>query len=159
MATPESKIVKKILTSLKDRGWLAWKVHTSQFGRIGIGDVLAVRGGLLASIEVKTPGKEPTASQDQWLIDVAKHGGLAGCAHDVDEALSIVESAIDPADEMALAVDILRRHGLQKAAALIESKKKFLAAIAMAVAIDTMCRIVASNEYKAMQHERRNDDY
>jgi hypothetical protein len=87
---PETKIVAAIIAALEKRDWLAWKVHTSQFGRPGISDILAVKNGRLASIEVKQPGKTPTLLQSRWLGDIEAHGGLAGVATSVDEALQIV---------------------------------------------------------------------
>ena len=52
---------------------------------IGIGP-----GGLFLSIEVKQPGQRPRPKQRRWRDMVLDRGGLAGTAHNVEEAGLII---------------------------------------------------------------------
>jgi len=52
---------------------------------IGIGP-----GGLFLSIEVKQPGQRPRPDQRKWRDMVLDRGGLAGTAHNVEEAGLII---------------------------------------------------------------------
>ncbi len=55
------------------------------------GDLIGIGpGGLFLSIEVKVPGKNATPAQRKWRDMVLDRGGLAGTAHDVEEAGQII---------------------------------------------------------------------
>lgn len=46
--------------------------------------------GQFVAVEVKTPGKEATDAQSNFLRAIRAHGGLTGVAHSEDEAQGIV---------------------------------------------------------------------
>lgn len=62
-------------------------------GRHGESDIMGHRisDGKAIYIEVKLPGEHPREDQKQFLNAMRSTGALAGCAHSVEEALSIVE--------------------------------------------------------------------
>jgi hypothetical protein len=58
-----------------------------RFGKVGSGDLFAVKDGKFLSVEVKKPKGKPTENQLLWLEDVRLHGGLAVIAHSVQEVV------------------------------------------------------------------------
>lgn len=42
-------------------------------------------------IEVKLPGEHPREDQEKFLEAMRRTGALSGCAHNIEEALSIVQ--------------------------------------------------------------------
>lgn len=56
-----------------------------RFGQKGMADILGLipPAGRLLAIEVKLPGRTPTAYQEAFLDQVRKHGGLAFVAYSV----------------------------------------------------------------------------
>lgn len=74
--TPEALIKKKIREDLKSRG--AYVFSPVQMG-LGIAtvDILACLKGQFIAVEVKVPGKAPTARQDTCLTEVTRAGGVA----------------------------------------------------------------------------------
>lgn len=66
--------VKKLLTKY---GWYYWMPPSNAFGRAGIADFNAVRGGRFLAIETKFGSNKPTPLQRRFLDSIAEHGGLA----------------------------------------------------------------------------------
>ena len=64
-------------------------VKVGRRGDPDIGGML--KGGRTFAIEVKRPGFNPDPLQQKRLDEIAAAGGLAGCAHSVEEAVLIVE--------------------------------------------------------------------
>ena len=52
-----------------------------------------IRSARFLAIEVKQPGKRPTAEQSAWLGLVRSVGGIAGVASSVDDARELVDRA------------------------------------------------------------------
>lgn len=79
------------------QGYLVWRNNTGamtdktgrfiRFGRVGAGDLLAVKGGRFFSIEVKRPGGKPSPHQIQWKQDVEDHGAVALIVYSVEELI------------------------------------------------------------------------
>lgn len=112
----ESQIQRQILDYLKARGIFAWKASstgipigtTGTFRKAtvhGVPDILAVIqreygfhddgsrrciGGLLA-IEVKRPGKKPTAAQETFLRELQKRGAVAFVAYSLQDVIDRLE--------------------------------------------------------------------
>jgi len=63
------------MAQAKALGWLAIKQHGSAFSLAGLPDVLAIKAGRAAWLEVKRPGQSPTP------IQLLRHGQLRdfGC--------------------------------------------------------------------------------
>ena len=61
-------------------------------GQHGESDIFGHRisDGKAIYIEVKLPGEAPRQDQEKFLNAMRAAGALAGCAHSVEEALSIV---------------------------------------------------------------------
>ncbi len=61
-------------------------------GQHGESDIFGHRilDGKAIYIEVKLPGEKPRQDQDKFLKAMRAAGAIAGCAHSVEEALSIV---------------------------------------------------------------------
>ena len=54
-----------------------------------------LKGGAAFYIEVKRPGKKPDDTQANFLASVTRHGGIAGVATSVEEALAIIQPHAD----------------------------------------------------------------
>ena len=91
----ESDVLRAILQYLrlhKDVAWVA-RMNTGamevqgryvKFAFKGCSDIIGqMRDGRFLAVEVKRPGKIPSANQDSFLRMVNQHGGLAFWADDV----------------------------------------------------------------------------
>lgn len=93
MKTPESHEKAEIEAFLKKLGpQVAWwfNPYTAGFGKSGVGDKVVCLLGAFWSIEVKRPGKEPTAIQIRRMNEVRAAGGhaVAGTAEVVIRVLT-----------------------------------------------------------------------
>lgn len=59
----------------KALGWYPLKIHGGPFQVAGIPDLLCLRTGRAVWMEVKQPGKYPTAIQRRRMDDLEKIGG------------------------------------------------------------------------------------
>ncbi len=61
-------------------------------GRRGEPDICGMlHGGRTFKIEVKRPGEEPDERQQRHLDETRAAGGIAGCAHSVEEAIVLLD--------------------------------------------------------------------
>ena len=90
---PESRLVARIRHELDRRGWLTWKNHGGPMSPAGLPDVMAVRNGRLLAVEVKQPGKSPTAIQRLWLERLAAHGAIVAVANGEADVVAAIERA------------------------------------------------------------------
>lgn len=101
----EADVLRDILSALRKHPRVA-RVERRQSGVfrdgerwIGVGrrgdpDITGIlKGGRAFAIEVKRPGEEPNELQARRLEEIKAAGGVAGCAHSVEEAHAIVDSA------------------------------------------------------------------
>ena len=58
----------------------------------GIPDVIAIKGGRVYALELKTPGGRLTEQQEQVLIALREAGATAAHAHGLDQALRLLEA-------------------------------------------------------------------
>jgi hypothetical protein len=105
----EAEILRQCLQYLQLRHIAAWRSNTGaarlsgkggrvrlvRFGVPGQPDVLGVLSpsGRMLAVEVKRPGKTPTAAQAAFLAAVRAAGGVAGCVHSVDELVELLRGA------------------------------------------------------------------
>jgi len=100
---PETRIQNLIRIALSEKGVVNFRNNTGilkdrngravRFGLcVGSADIIGLTPhGRFVAIEVKCEGKKPTEAQVRFIELVKKHGGIAGVAHSVQEALDIVE--------------------------------------------------------------------
>jgi hypothetical protein len=111
----EGDLVRAVMKFLRDTGWKVWRNNTGavrkegkgeaqsvrsgtrtfrvagkksrlvRFGKVGSGDVFALRRGAFLSVECKMPGNSPTPDQRLWMDDVNAHGGHAFVVRSVDD--------------------------------------------------------------------------
>lgn len=106
----ETDIQKACLELLKLRGIKAWRsnnipacdpktgVYRTFHGLKGVADILGIYPrhvrqddgtsttyGLILAVEVKQPGKQPSADQRDFLDSIRRAGGIAIVAHSVQE--------------------------------------------------------------------------
>ena len=98
----ETALQNRIIVALCQNGCVARNHTVGQFytkygtlvniGQHGESDIWGHRisDGKAFYIEVKLPGEEPRVDQQQFLDAMAAAGAITGCAHSVEEALTIV---------------------------------------------------------------------
>lgn len=73
----EGDVKAEVKKLLKARGWMFWMPPANGYGRTGIADIHALRGGTYLAIETKFGGNVPTPMQVEFLRGVETHGGIA----------------------------------------------------------------------------------
>lgn len=111
VATPESKVKKKVHAILKERGAYAVNYIGGAYANNGTPDILVCYCGRFIGIECKAGRGKPTALQIKNLRDIDRAGGLSlvinetnieylmECLHDIQTARSnyrLFESTSDP---------------------------------------------------------------
>ena len=71
--------VKKLLDL---HNWFWFMPPSNAFGRSGISDIIALRGGVFLAIETKFNNKTPTAMQIAFLNSVRAEGGFGFTVHE-----------------------------------------------------------------------------
>ena len=98
----ELNLVHRIETILRKRGCWVLKTHGSNL-RLGVPDLLisypistscGMAVSVFVAIEVKIPGKKPTAIQEYELAKIRKSGGIAFYADDPDSVIETIEREI-----------------------------------------------------------------
>jgi hypothetical protein len=105
----EAVILRQILDYLRLLRIPAWRANSGQMtveaggrvrrvrfnGAAGCSDVLGLLppSGRFLAVEVKRPGRKPTASQQGFLDAVTAAGGLAVCVHSVRELQAALDAA------------------------------------------------------------------
>lgn len=103
MKTEESDIQKACLDALLASGKVAFahvttngKVRLAKGGWLNLGfkgqlDIAGMlKDGRHFEIEIKRPGFQPSEDQENHMLLIRKHGGVAGWATNVDEALEVI---------------------------------------------------------------------
>lgn len=67
----ESSITKSIQKLAKSRGWWVMKIAGGAFQRAGVPDLLLIRDGKAAFMEVKQPGKKATPLQVRVMEEIS----------------------------------------------------------------------------------------
>ena len=87
----EKTIVAKVLAEAKRLGLLAIKNHGSSYSVKGLPDVLAIKDGMCAWMEVKRPGEEPTRIQEHVMRQLAGAGCPVTVVRSASEARRFLE--------------------------------------------------------------------
>lgn len=112
--TPGTRLTNAIMLALSERGCMVWrnvtgtayqgrKVHSDGrtitladsrvivFGLVGSADIIGLTPeGQFIGIEVKAGTDQPSNEQRAWVKAVTHHGGRAGFARSVQEAVDIL---------------------------------------------------------------------
>jgi Holliday junction resolvase len=89
----EKVIVAKGMAVAKSLGFMAIKMHGSQYSLAGLPDVLCLKDGKAYWIEFKRPGEDPTRIQQHRIRELIEHGcpaTVCRSAGDVREFLEAV---------------------------------------------------------------------
>lgn len=63
------------MAQARSLGWWAMKTHGGSYGTVvGLPDVMVIKGGRVAWLEVKRPGEEPTRVQLHRQRELASYG-------------------------------------------------------------------------------------
>ena len=93
MATPEKTIVQKVMAEAKRLGWWRLNVHGGPYQMAGLPDILVIKGGRAAWMEVKVPGKDPTRLQEHRIRELINEAGCpATVVRSVGDAKEFLES-------------------------------------------------------------------
>lgn len=88
----EKTIVAKVMETARSLGWLAMKNHGSNFSLRGLPDVLVIKDGRAAWMEVKRPGEEPTKIQAHRMRELAAAGCPCTTVRSPGDAMAFLES-------------------------------------------------------------------
>ena len=77
MATPESKVKKRVVEILKRHGAYYFYPVTGGYGRSGVPDIVACYRGRFLGIECKADKGTTTALQEKNLREITACGGIA----------------------------------------------------------------------------------
>lgn len=88
----ETRLVRRILKALQDKGAWAYKAHGGGYSR-GLPDIIVCYRGRFLGLEVKDPAGRYAATPLQlYTIDeIRKHGGTAAVVYSVDEVLNLLQ--------------------------------------------------------------------
>ena len=87
----EKTVVAKIMAVARSLGWYAIKIHGNAFQLSGLPDVLAIKEGRAAWIEVKVPGNAPSRIQEHRMRELAEAGCSVSVAYSAADARSFLE--------------------------------------------------------------------
>jgi hypothetical protein len=88
----ETSITRSIQKFAKSRGWWEMKIAGGAFQRAGVPDLLLIKNGRAVFLEVKQPGKKPTALQVQVMKEIREIGGaVTAVVTSRDEAERVLE--------------------------------------------------------------------
>ena len=77
MATPESKVKKRVKKILDDLGAYHFSPMMDGYGRSGVPDIIACYKGKFIGIECKAGDNKPTLLQLRNIEDIKRNQGLA----------------------------------------------------------------------------------
>lgn len=75
--TNEADVKKQVKKLLNQHHWFWWMPPANGFGRTGIADFNALRGGVFLAIETKFGSNKPTPMQVGFLDSVTSEDGMA----------------------------------------------------------------------------------
>jgi 3-mercaptopyruvate sulfurtransferase SseA len=88
----EKVIVSRVLKAARGLGWWATKMHGNQYMLAGLPDVLCLKGGRAAWLEVKRPGEGPTKVQEHRMRELAGAGCPVAVVRSEDDAKRFLEA-------------------------------------------------------------------
>jgi len=90
----ERTIVANVMAEARRLGWWTMKNHGNSFSLKGLPDVLVIKEGRAAWMEVKRPGEDPTRIQLHRMRELAAAGCPVAAVRSVGDAKAFLE-AID----------------------------------------------------------------
>lgn len=75
--TNEKDVKREVKKILDKHGWFWWMPPANGFGKTGIADINALRGGVFLAIETKFGSNKPTPMQTAFLESVRAESGMA----------------------------------------------------------------------------------
>jgi Holliday junction resolvase len=94
VAPLERTIVAKVMDEARRLGWWAMKNHGNAYSLKGLPDVLVIKAGRAAWMEVKRPGEDATRIQQHRIRELIRVGCPATVVCSVGDAREFLE-AID----------------------------------------------------------------
>lgn len=94
---PETRLQRRIREALTKRfpNLFMFKVHGGPYQRAGVPDLIGCLEGKFIGLEVKVGKNDATALQAQTIEKIRQSGGTAGVVRSVEEAVELVESALE----------------------------------------------------------------
>ncbi len=83
----ESDITRQIRDYLKACKIFHWKVWQGLGSEKGVADIIGIYRGIPLAIEVKAPNGKLSVSQDAFLANFKREGGVAIIARSVDDVI------------------------------------------------------------------------
>jgi hypothetical protein len=94
----EADVKKKVKKLLDNYKWFWWMPPANGFGKSGISDFNAIRGGVFLAIETKFGSNKPTAMQQAFLRSVQMENGFSFVVNEKNiEHLNVWLQAFDSA--------------------------------------------------------------
>lgn len=87
----EKEIQRATVAWLKELGAYVINIHGSAYQGAGIPDLVICYRGRFVGIEVKQPGKNPTALQAHNIDLIRKAGGFAATVRSRDDLVDVME--------------------------------------------------------------------
>jgi Holliday junction resolvase len=92
MARLERTIVAKVMDEARRLGWWTMKNHGNAYSLKGLPDVLVIKDGRAAWMEVKRPGHDATRVQEHRMRELAKVGCPVTVVRSVGDAREFLEA-------------------------------------------------------------------
>lgn len=94
MAQPplEKTIVARVIEQARGMGFWTMKNHGSAYSVKGLPDVLVIKGGRAAWMEVKRPGQHPTRVQEHLMRQLSAAGCPVCVVHSAADARHFLEA-------------------------------------------------------------------
>jgi len=86
----EADLQRKIQSAIREAGGKVIKIHGGPYTVAGTPDLIGVLNGRSFAIEVKLPGKQPTAKQQVELAAWEAQGWATGVVRSVREAMHAI---------------------------------------------------------------------
>ncbi|MDA0817552.1 MAG: VRR-NUC domain-containing protein [Planctomycetota bacterium] len=88
----EKTIVAKVMAEARRLGWWSMKNHGNAYSLKGLPDVLVIKEGRAAWMEVKRPGEDPTRIQLHRMRDLAAAGCPVAVVRSAGDAREFLEA-------------------------------------------------------------------
>lgn len=96
-ANPETMLTKRIVALLEQFGCWCVKIHGSQYQMAGLPDLLVMRGGRVAWLEIKTATGKTSRVQDVVIAKIKRYGVPVAVVRTPEEALEFVSDHLPTA--------------------------------------------------------------
>lgn len=114
------KDVKKEVKKLLDKhGWFWWMPPANGFGKVGVADFNAIRGGVFLAIETKFGSNKPTVHQVAFLSSVIAEDGFGFVVN--EKRLDCLVKWMDAFDKSANAVAAGKQPDAEDGAAMLDA--------------------------------------